>query len=89
MQEFVDFWLALSPGGQAVVVGIVTSAVVAAMQRLAPGLSVVPNQVKRAVIAVIAGMCAYASTGDVGAALAAALSAFGAYQVARATVQRR
>ena len=80
--DIVEFWTALGPAGQAVVVGVIASAVVAVVQRFWPGLVIVPNRVKQAIIAVMTGLSAYAATGDVGGALAAALSAFGTYQLA-------
>jgi len=83
MEQIAEFWLALDAAGQAALIGLATSAVVAVVQRLAPGLAIVPNNVKRVLIAAGAGLSAYATTGNWPAALAAALSAFGAYHVAR------
>lgn len=86
--DIVEFWTALGPAGQAVVVGVIASAVVAVVQRFWPGLVIVPNRVKQAIIALMTGLSAYVATGDVGGAVAAALSAFGAYQLATSNGER-
>jgi len=89
MEQFTEWWLALDAAGQAALIGLATSAIVALVQRIAPGLAIVPNNVKRVLIAIGAGLSAYATTGNWPAALAAALSAFGAYHVAREAVRRQ
>jgi hypothetical protein len=80
----VEFWNGLEPAGQAALVGVIASAVVALLQKAWPGLAIVPNQVKRALIALMAGLSAFVATGDLGGAVAAALSAFGTYHLATA-----
>ena len=54
----VEFWNGLEPAGQAALVGVIASAVVALLQKAWPGLVIVPNQVKRALIALMAGLSA-------------------------------
>lgn len=87
MTAIAEFWVSLGAAGQAALVGLLTSIVVAVVQRLWPGLALMPNRVKRLLIAVGAGLSAYAATASWGAAIAAALSAFGSYQLARAWVR--
>ena len=82
MTAVADFWVSLGAGGQAALIGFVTWALVALVQRYWPALVFVPNDAKRVFIALGAGLSAFAATGSWGAAIAAALSAFGAYQIA-------
>ena len=81
MQEIAEFWNSLGVAGQGVVLGLVTSGVVAFFQWVWPSLVIVPNDVKRVIIVLMAGITTYAVSGDVGAAVAAAMSAFGAYHL--------
>ena len=82
IEAIVEFWNGLGEAGQAALLGIIASAVVALLQKIWPGLVVVPNQVKRVLIALMAGLSAYVATGDLGGAVTAALSAFGTYHLA-------
>lgn len=82
MEAIVDFWNSIGEAGQSALIGMIASVVVFVLHKLFPRLKVYPNQVKRVVIAVMTGLSAYVATGQVGAALAAALSAFGTYQLA-------
>ena len=90
MQAFMEFWTALGVPGQGILLGLVTSGIVAVLQKLRPGLAVVPNNVKRILIALLAGVSTYVAAGDVstamavGTALAAVASAFAAYHLATA-----
>lgn len=79
MQGAIQWWQDLGVAGQAALIGIVTSGIMALLQYI-PQVSVARADIKRALVAVGAGVAGYAA-GGVGAALAAALTAFGSYHV--------
>jgi len=94
LQEIVKIWDALGVAGQSLLLGIITSGYIAIVQWLFPKLSVVPNNIKRVIIAIMAGLSAYYSAGDnlaveaIVAGFSAAATAFGTYHVTKAIVSR-
>jgi hypothetical protein len=81
IETVAQAWVALGAAGQAVVIGVLAWAVFKLVQWRFPAVQCTANDVKRVLIAIGTGLAAYAATHDLGAAFAAAMSAFGAYDL--------
>jgi len=82
LHEIGLVWQQLGDEGQGIVAGAVASVLVALIQWRWPGLSIIPNQVKRGVIAVMTGLATLGLTGDWGSAFVAVVSVFTTYHLA-------
>lgn len=89
MQELWDAWNGLDLAGQAVLIGIVSSAVVGLLKRRWPSLAASTGAVKQYLLAALAGVGAYLATGNILAAVVAFFSAIGGYEVYKEQVARR
>jgi len=82
-------WAALDASMQAVIIGFAGYGIVRLIQWKFPGIKCTPNEIKRVLIAVGVGLTAFAATGEIGAAIAAALNAFGFYDVISGSKDKR
>ena len=82
MTVIAEAWLSLDDGTRLVLIGLVVSGAGFLVRRWWPRWEWVPDEAKRVLIALSAGLLTFASTGSWGAAIGSALAAFGAYHLA-------
>jgi len=79
MQAFWLWWAALDPQAQAALIGAAASVVFGVVRHYWPALNLTQARVKQYLVALLAGVGAYATTGNLLSALLAILSALGSY----------
>ena len=89
MQTFWEAWSSLDAQAQAIVLGLAAAVLFGAVKRIWPNLAVSEGAIKQYLVALIAGLGAYAATGNVLTAVLAFLSAIGSYELYKHQVARR